>query len=177
MATHTPNTQDPRANGKQNFPDNVLYEMDNLDVLRGMNSETVDLIATDPPFNTERNRAGSAGFYVDKWKWGDTGILPDQWMTVQLAARPSAIIPYGKEISHVSIGQLLPNINVLQRTRVTKFHPTPEADDRHGRSPQCCYLLNNVFKRRTRGTAAECDPGGRFIQYGTLVVPSAFGDS
>ena len=63
----------------QNFPDNVLYEMDNLDVLRGMNSETVDLIATDPPFNTKRNRAGSAGFYVDNWKWGDTGKLPDQW--------------------------------------------------------------------------------------------------
>ena len=64
---------------EQNFPDNVLYELDNLDVLRGMNSETVDLIATDPPFNTSRNRAGTAGFYVDKWKWGDTGKLPDQW--------------------------------------------------------------------------------------------------
>ena len=64
---------------EQNFPDNVLYELDNLDVLRGMNSETVDLIATDPPFNTARNRSGTAGFYVDKWKWGDTGILPDQW--------------------------------------------------------------------------------------------------
>ena len=63
----------------QNFPDNALYEMDNLDVLRGMNSGTVDLIATDPPFNTKRNRAGSAGFYVDNWKFGDTGILPDQW--------------------------------------------------------------------------------------------------
>ena len=64
---------------EQNFPDNILYELDNLDVLRGMNSETVDLIATDPPFNTQRNRAGTAGFYVDNWKWGDTGILPDQW--------------------------------------------------------------------------------------------------
>ena len=63
----------------QNFPDNILYELDNLDVLRGMNSETVDLIATDPPFNTRRNRSGTAGFYVDNWKWGDTGILPDQW--------------------------------------------------------------------------------------------------
>ena len=63
----------------QNFPDNVLYELDNLDVLRGMNSETIDLIATDPPFNTKRNRSGSAGYYVDNWKWGDTGILPDQW--------------------------------------------------------------------------------------------------
>ncbi|MXV76915.1 hypothetical protein F4X73_16745 [Candidatus Poribacteria bacterium] len=63
----------------QNFPDNTLYEMDNLDVLRGMNSETVDLIATDPPFNTKRNRSATAGHYVDNWKWGDTGILPDQW--------------------------------------------------------------------------------------------------
>ncbi len=63
----------------QNFPDNTLYEMDNLDVLRGMNSHTIDLIATDPPFNTKRNRSGSAGQYVDNWKWGDTGTLPDQW--------------------------------------------------------------------------------------------------
>ena len=64
---------------EQNFPDNTLYELDKLEVLRGMNSETVDLIATDPPFNTKRNRSGTAGFYVDNWKWGDTGILPDQW--------------------------------------------------------------------------------------------------
>ncbi len=63
----------------QNFKDNTLYEMDNLVVLRGMNSETVDLIATDPPFNTKRNRKDTAGFYVDNWKWGDTGKLPDQW--------------------------------------------------------------------------------------------------
>ena len=64
---------------EQNFPDNTIYELDNLDVLRGMNSETVNLIATDPPFNTKRNRASTAGFYVDNWKWGDTGKLPDQW--------------------------------------------------------------------------------------------------
>ena len=64
---------------EQNFPDNTIYELDNLDVLRGMNSETVDLIATDPPFNTKQNRSGTTGFYVDNWKWGDTGKLPDQW--------------------------------------------------------------------------------------------------
>ena len=64
---------------EQNFPDNTIYELDNLDVLRGMNSETVDLIATDPPFNTKRNRAGTAGFYTDTWRWADTNKLPDQW--------------------------------------------------------------------------------------------------
>ena len=64
----------------QNFPDNVLYEMDNLLVLRGINSETIDLIATDPPFNTKRNREGTAGKYEDKWVWlKDLQKRPDQW--------------------------------------------------------------------------------------------------
>ena len=44
----------------QNFPDNTLHELDNLDVLRRMNSETVHLIATDPRVNakteSERDR-------------------------------------------------------------------------------------------------------------------------
>ena len=64
----------------QNFLDNTLYEMDNLIVLRGMNSQTIDLIATDPPFNTKRNRSGSAGEYEDKWVWlEDLKKRPDQW--------------------------------------------------------------------------------------------------
>lgn len=67
----------------QNFPDNVMYEGDNLPFLRGMNSETIDLIATDPPFNKKRNRAGTAGQYEDAWRWADhpsmRKIRPDQW--------------------------------------------------------------------------------------------------
>ena len=68
-------------NASQNFRDNTLYEMDNLVVLRGMNSNTIDLIATDPPFNTKRNRSGTAGEYEDKWTWMDkeTKKRPDQW--------------------------------------------------------------------------------------------------
>ena len=69
---------------EQNFLDNSLYEMDNLDVLRGMNGETVDLIATDPPFNKKRNRAASAGKYEDAWRWADDPFFrkerPDQWL-------------------------------------------------------------------------------------------------
>ena len=86
MVRHTSPPPPPRAThvANQNFPDNVLYEMDNLEVLRGMNSETVDLIATDPPFNKKRNRAGTAGQYEDAWRWTDhptmQGKRPDQWM-------------------------------------------------------------------------------------------------
>ena len=55
---------------ERNFPDNAIHELDNLDVLRGMNSETVDLIATDPPFNARRNRAGKR---TGRWKWENQG--------------------------------------------------------------------------------------------------------
>ena len=54
---------------EQNFPDNTLYVMDNLEALRGLNSGTVDLIASDPPFNTGTERAGRDGSYHDDWRW------------------------------------------------------------------------------------------------------------
>ena len=38
-----------------NFQNRTLYHGDNLDFLRGMDSETVHLIATDPPFNKSRD--------------------------------------------------------------------------------------------------------------------------
>ena len=42
---------------KTNFPNRTLYTADNLDVMRGMNSNTVDLIYLDPPFNKSRSFA------------------------------------------------------------------------------------------------------------------------
>ena len=38
-----------------NFENRALFHGDNLAFLSGMNSETVDLIATDPPFNKNRD--------------------------------------------------------------------------------------------------------------------------
>ena len=49
-----------------------------------MNDETIDLIATDPPFNKKRNRAATAGQYEDAWRWADDPSFqaerPDQWL-------------------------------------------------------------------------------------------------
>ena len=39
----------------------TLFVGDNLHVLRGMNSETVDLIYLDPPFNSSRSYAAPIG--------------------------------------------------------------------------------------------------------------------
>ena len=54
-----------------NVRDRTFFEGDNLAILQGINSESVDLIATDPPFNKRRNMSGRAGKYPDQWYWAD----------------------------------------------------------------------------------------------------------
>ncbi|MYC08370.1 MAG: hypothetical protein F4X57_14575 [Chloroflexi bacterium] len=44
-----------------NFADKTIWTGDNLDILRGMNSESVDLIYLDPPFNSNRNYSAPVG--------------------------------------------------------------------------------------------------------------------
>ena len=61
-----------------NFVPGTIFHMDNLDALRGMNSNTIDLIATDPPYNTGRNREGKGGKYPDQWLWDDA--VHPEWM-------------------------------------------------------------------------------------------------
>ena len=58
-----------------NFKNRTLYHGDNLDFLRGMNSETVHLIATDPPFNKNRDfhatpdSLAKGARFRDRWSW------------------------------------------------------------------------------------------------------------
>ena len=44
-----------------NFKNRTLWTGDNLDVMRGMNSGTIDLIYLDPPFNSKKNYAAPIG--------------------------------------------------------------------------------------------------------------------
>ncbi len=60
---------------ERNFENRTLFHSDNLPILRAMNSESVDLIATDPPFNkskdfhaTPDSLAAGASFQ-DRWSW------------------------------------------------------------------------------------------------------------
>ena len=68
---------------ESNFDTRTLYHGDNLEFLRGMNSETVHLIATDPPFNknkdfhaTPESLAAGARF-KDRWRWDDD--VQEEW--------------------------------------------------------------------------------------------------
>jgi len=69
----------------QNFPDNSIYLYDNLEVMRGMNSMTIDLIATDPPYNTGANKEDVAGVYMDNWHWSKEH---DDWLSELLHIHP-----------------------------------------------------------------------------------------
>ncbi len=67
-----------------NFVNRTLYHGDNLDFLRGMNSETVHLIATDPPFNKSRDfhatpdSLASGASFQDRWSWRDD--VHEDWL-------------------------------------------------------------------------------------------------
>lgn len=61
--------------GYPNWRNRTLFHGDNLGFLRGMNSESVHLIATDPPFNKNRDfhatpdSLASGASFQDRWSW------------------------------------------------------------------------------------------------------------
>ena len=66
-----------------NFVDKTVWTGDNLDILRGLNSESVDLIYLDPPFNSNRNYAAPVGSKAAGAAFKDTWTLSDldvAWM-------------------------------------------------------------------------------------------------
>ena len=44
-----------------NFVNRTMWTGDNLDIMRGLNSGSVDLIYLDPPFNSNRNYSAPIG--------------------------------------------------------------------------------------------------------------------
>ena len=60
-----------------NVENRSLFHADNLDVLRGINSNSIHLIATDPPFNKNRDfhatpdSLASGASFQDRWSWED----------------------------------------------------------------------------------------------------------
>ena len=79
-----------------NFRNRTLYHGDNLEFLRGINSETIDLVATDPPFNKGRDfhatpdSLASGAQFRDRWSWrrdilgdedeGGDGVNHQDWV-------------------------------------------------------------------------------------------------
>ena len=92
-----------------NVANRTLFHGDNLAFLRGINTETVDLVATDPPFNkgddfhaTPDSLAEGARFQ-DRWAWDETvhtewvDKLEDDWPKVMRVINGSRL-SYGDDM-------------------------------------------------------------------------------
>ena len=60
-----------------NFKNRTLWTGDNLDIMRGLNSESVDLIYLDPPFNSNRDYSSPIGSEAAGAAFKDTWTLND----------------------------------------------------------------------------------------------------
>ena len=80
---------------KPSFKNRTLFHGDNLDFLRGMNSESVHLIATDPPFNKNRDfhaapdSLAAGATFQDRWSWIDD--IHDNWLIQIQSDEPEAM--------------------------------------------------------------------------------------
>ena len=77
---------------ESNWANRTLWTSDNLDIMRGMNSETVDLIYLDPPFNSNRDYAAPVGSkaagaaFKDTWHLSDLDVA---WMGLVAEEEPA----------------------------------------------------------------------------------------
>ena len=76
----------------RNFRAKTIWTGDNLYIMRGMNSATVDLIYLDPPFNSKANYAAPIGSAAAGAAFKDTWTLNDldvEWLDVIEKSHPN----------------------------------------------------------------------------------------
>ncbi len=123
-----------------NFADKTIWTGDNLDILRGLNSETVDLIYLDPPFNSNRNYSAPVGSKAAGAAFKDTWTLSDldvAWMGLIADEQPAianllhtASLTHGKGMqSYLTMMaiRLMEMRRVLKDTGSTYLHCDPTA--------------------------------------------------
>ena len=123
-----------------NFVDKTIWTGDNLDILRGMNSESVDLIYLDPPFNSNRNYSAPVGSAAAGAAFKDTWTLSDldvAWMGLIADEHPAiyktleaAGLTHGKSMQSylcMMAVRLLEMRRVLKDTGSVYLHCDPTA--------------------------------------------------
>ena len=102
----------------------TLFLEDNLPVLRGLDSKSIDLIATDPPFNkgvkdfSGKTKAGVKVSYKDVWNWDDD--VHDDWIKQIGGEHPNLynVILYANEAAGDDMGAFL----CFMAVRVLEMH-------------------------------------------------------
>ena len=74
-----------KRNGRPNWKSKTIWTGDNLPIMRGMNSESVDLMYLDPPFNSNANYAAPIGSKAAGAAFRDIWTLTDidvEWINL-----------------------------------------------------------------------------------------------
>lgn len=106
-----------------NWVNRTMWTGDNLDIMRGMNSESVDLIYLDPPFNSNRNFAAPIGSEAAGVAFKDTWTLDDvdmAWHGEIAEQHPAlyAIIGAARE----SYGPSMQSYLIMMGVRILEMH-------------------------------------------------------
>ena len=152
----------------QNFKNRTMFHGDNLDFLRGINSGTVHLIATDPPFNKNKDfhstpdSLGRGARFSDRWKW-DRDVHPDWvdaiqddwpavWQVIQ-AAR----VAYGLDMAAFLCWL---GVRLTEMHRILKDDGTIYLHIDHTAHAWTKALMDSIFGRRNfRNEIAWCYSG------------------
>ena len=147
----------------------TLFLEDNLPVLRGLDSDSIDLIATDPPFNkgvpafTGTTKAGENVEFKDIWNWNED--VHDGWMDGIEKKHPSLfnVIWYTNAAAGYDMGAFLcwMAVRVLEMHRVLKdtgsmyLHCDPTA------SHYLKAMMDAIFGRKNFRNEIVWHYGGR----------------
>ena len=155
--------------GTPNFPNRILYHGDNLDFLRGMNSETVHLIATDPPFNKNKDfhatpdSLASGAKFDDRWSWRKH--LHDDWISSISNDYPEVwqVIMAAKNVWGDDMGAFLCwlGVRLLEMRRILRNDGSLYLHIDHSAHAWTKCLLDAVFGRKHfRNEIVWCYSGG-----------------
>ena len=139
-----------------NIPNRTLFHGDNLPFLRGLNSESVHLIATDPPFNKGRDfhatpdSLARGAKFQDRWSWGDdvegewVDQITDDWpkvMNVINGSRESYGDDMGAFLCFMAV-RLIEMRRILRNDGSIYLHCDPTA------SHYLKELMDGIFGRK-----------------------------
>ena len=134
-----------------------MWTRDNLDVLRGLNSESIDLVYADPPFNSNKNYEAPIGSKAAGAAFKDTWTLSDvdlAWPGETAEREPcvyAAIEPAG--IVH---GKSMRSYLTMMAVRLLELRRRPEPfAKRRGVDPADAVLLQHLGQRHLANPLAR----------------------
>ena len=160
--------------GELNVESRSLFIADNLEILRGINSECIDLIATDPPFNkgvkafqgittAGTNEVGGPVSYKDVWTWADD--VQGEWTESIRQDHPNlhAVIRAANAAAGEDMGAYLCwlGVRILEMHRILKPTGSMYLHIDHTAHAYVKTMMDAVFGRKNfRNEIVWCYSGG-----------------